>query len=87
MSVSDSELVGFVSLLFVDEREESVVALHLPCGSLKTLPWVAAGTEMWTQYLPPIGIISIAEIFFVAPVKMKTSFFKIIHHKMALSKS
>ena len=30
----DSELIGFVSLLVVNEREEGVVTLHLPIGPL-----------------------------------------------------
>ena len=41
-----------VTMLEVSEREESVVALHLPIGPLKHLLWVGAGTEMRTQYLP-----------------------------------
>ena len=39
-----------LGLLVVDEREEVVVALHLPTGPLKNLLWVGAGTEMRTQY-------------------------------------
>ena len=40
-----------VTLLAVNEREEGVVALHPPIGSLKKLLWVGAGTEIRTQYL------------------------------------
>ena len=36
LSESDSEFIGFVSLLVVKEREEGVVALNLPNGPLKT---------------------------------------------------
>ena len=39
-------------LLEFREREEGVVALHLPIEPLKTLLWVGACTEMQTQYLP-----------------------------------
>ena len=40
--------------LEVSEREEDVVALHLPnsIGLLKKTLWVGTGTEMRTQYLP-----------------------------------
>ena len=39
-AVLGSELVGFISLLVVNEREEHVVALHLPIGTLETaLGW------------------------------------------------
>ena len=36
LSVQDSEFLEFVILLVVNERENSVVALHLYIGSLKT---------------------------------------------------
>ena len=37
-----------VTLLEVSEKEEAVVALHLPIGPLKKTLWVGAGTEMRT---------------------------------------
>ena len=40
LSVEDSNLVGFVSLLPVNERDDGVVVLHLPIGPLKpALGW------------------------------------------------
>ena len=50
LSVQDSMLV--VTLLEVIEKEEGVVALHLPSGPLKRAFWVGTSTEMRTQYLP-----------------------------------
>ena len=44
VSVQDSELVGCASLLVVFEREDGVVALHLPIGPLKKPSLV------WNQY-------------------------------------
>ena len=43
-----------VTILVVFEKEEGVVGLHLPIGSLKKKKplWVEAGTEMRNQYLP-----------------------------------
>ena len=86
MSVSDFELVGFVSVLFVDVREESVVALHLPSGSKKN---PALGCSRYRDVNPVPTIhwyYQYCRKNIFAPVKMKTSFFKIIHHNMALSK-
>ena len=40
-----------VTLLEVSEKEEALVALHLPIGPLKKPLWVGAGNEMRTQYL------------------------------------
>ena len=53
-SVYNSELVGFVSLLFVNRKEKGVVAFHLLIGHLnnKNQLWVEAVTKIQTQYLP-----------------------------------
>ena len=37
-----------VTLLEFSEREEGVVAIHLPLGPLKNLLWVGAATEIQT---------------------------------------
>ena len=50
--LSTERLVVVVTLLEVSDREEGVVALHLPIGPLKTLLWVGVGTKMRTQNLP-----------------------------------
>ena len=41
-----------VTLLEVSEKEQGVMAIQLPIGSLKTRSGFGAGTEMRTQYLP-----------------------------------
>ena len=36
-----------VTVLEVSEKEEGVVAIHLPTGPLKNPLWVGASTEIW----------------------------------------
>ena len=44
-------------MLEVIEREEGVVALHLPIEPLKNTVWVGAGTEMRTSSYQPISLL------------------------------
>ena len=41
-----------LTILRVSEREECVVALHLPTEPVKRNLLVGIGNVMWTQYLP-----------------------------------
>ena len=56
--------MGTYSNYEFSEKEEGVITLHLPNGSLKTRSEFGAGTEMRAQYLPNIATTPSGPVFF-----------------------